>query len=132
MVELDKKYPEIQRFQRVPGIGVVGGHVFSAFIQTPHRFATKQRLWKYCKFGISERSSAGKSLAYKRLDRSGLGALKDLSYQCWQTSQQVVVSNGGVLVLRSFTAPYGQSNPCTTQHPAKSPHSALDHLEKRM
>ena len=37
MVELGKEYPEIQRFQRVPGIGVVGAHVFSAFIQTPHR-----------------------------------------------------------------------------------------------
>ena len=93
MIELGKPYPEIQRFQRVPGIGVVGAHVFSAFIQTPHRFATKQRLWKYCKLGIRERSSAGKPLAYKRLDRSGSGALKDLSYRCWLTSQQVAVPN---------------------------------------
>ena len=48
MVELGQRYPEIARFRRVPGIGEVGSHVFSAFIQTPHRFGTKQQLWRYC------------------------------------------------------------------------------------
>ena len=93
MEELGKRYPEITQFQRVPGIGTVGAHAFSAYVQTPHRFATKQRLWTYCKLGIRERSSAGKPLAYKRLDRSGAGVLKDLSYRCWLTSQQVPTPN---------------------------------------
>ena len=59
MVELGQRYPEIAEFQRVPGIGVVGSHVFDAFVQTPHRFANKRRLWKYCGLGIRQRSSAG-------------------------------------------------------------------------
>lgn len=82
MIKLGKRYPEIQQFMRVPGVGIVGAHVFSAFIQTPHRFATKQRLWKYCKLSILERSSAGKPLAYKRLDPSGSGILNSISHQC--------------------------------------------------
>ena len=48
MVALGLRYPEIKQFQLMPGIGKVGFHVFSAFIQTPHRFATKQKLWRYC------------------------------------------------------------------------------------
>ena len=86
MVELVRRYPEIKKFQRVPGIGVLGAHVFSAFIQTPDRFATKQKLWSYCRLGIRERSSAGKPLAHKRLNHSGSGILKAMSYQCWQSA----------------------------------------------
>ena len=48
-----------------------------------HRFATKQRLWRYCRLGVVKRSSAGKPLAYKRLDRSGRGPLKAVSHQCF-------------------------------------------------
>ena len=33
MEELRRRYPEIAQFQRVPGVGVVGAHVFSALIQ---------------------------------------------------------------------------------------------------
>ena len=93
MIELGQQYPEIAQFQRVPGIGVVGSHVFSAFIQTPHRFATKRQLWRYCKLGVRERSSAGKPLGYKRLDRSGSGELKSVSYRCWQSSLQTIEPN---------------------------------------
>ncbi len=93
MVELGQRYPEIAQFQRIPGIGVVGAHVFRAFIQTPHRFATKQKLWSDCQLGIRERSSAGKSLSYQRLDRSGSGELKAMSYRCWQSALQTTAPN---------------------------------------
>ena len=82
MVEFGDRYPEIAQFQRMPGIGVVGSHVFSAFIQTPHRFANKRKVWQYCGLGIRQRSSAGKPLAYQRLSRSGSGALKAKGDQC--------------------------------------------------
>ncbi len=88
MIRLGRRYPEIQRFMQMPGIGEVSAHVFDAFIQTPHRFATKQKLWRYCKLGVRERSSSGKLLAYKRLDRSGSGALKAVSYQCWLSARK--------------------------------------------
>ncbi len=83
MIEWGRRYPEISQFQRMPGIGVVGAHVFSALIQNPHRFATKQRLWRYCRLGVMERNSAGKPLAYNRLDRSRRGSLKAVSHQCY-------------------------------------------------
>ena len=82
MAALGRHYPEIKQFQRMPGMGVVGSHVFSAFSQIPHRLATKQKLWRYCQFGIIGRSSAGKPLVRKRLDRSGTGILKAASHQC--------------------------------------------------
>lgn len=83
MVRLGKRYPEIQEFLKMPGVGPVGAHVFDAYIQTPHRFATKQKLWRYCKLGIVKRSSNGKPLAYHRLDHAGNGELKAMSYRAW-------------------------------------------------
>ncbi len=41
MIELGRWYPQIGEFMKMPGVGPVGAHVFDAFIQTPHRFATK-------------------------------------------------------------------------------------------
>jgi transposase len=80
---LGRRYPEIKRFRKVPGIGTIGSHVYDAFVQTPERFANKKKLWRYFRLGITDRSSDGKPLGYKRLDRSGIGELKALSYRAW-------------------------------------------------
>jgi transposase len=85
---LGRKYPEIKEFQKIPGIGEILAHIFDAFIQTPHRFANKHKLWRYCRLGISDRSSDGKPLGYKRLDRSGLSELKALSYYAWRSAMR--------------------------------------------
>jgi len=74
-----RQYPEVERFQTVPGVGIIGAARFSAYIQTPHRFSSKRKLWRYCRLGITERSSDGKPLGRKRLDQAGNGRLKDLS-----------------------------------------------------
>jgi len=81
--QLGRRYPEIKEFKKIPGIGDIGAHVFDAFIQTPHRFEKKAQLWKYCRLGITEKSSDNKPLGYKKLDRSGIGELKALSYRAW-------------------------------------------------
>jgi len=83
MKQLGRKYPEIKQFKKMPGIGEIHSHTFDAFIQTPHRFANKRKLWRYCRLGITDRSSDGKPLGFKRLDRSGVSELKSLSYQAW-------------------------------------------------
>ena len=54
------RYPEIEGFQAVPGMGPIRSHVFDAFIQTPHRFPSKSKLWRYCRLGIKKQSSGGK------------------------------------------------------------------------
>lgn len=83
MLRLGKRYTEIERFQQVPGIGPIGSHVFDAFIQTPHRFQTKQKLWRYSGLGIRSKSSNGKPLGYEELDPSGRSELKAVSYRAW-------------------------------------------------
>jgi len=81
--QLGRRYPEIKEFKKIPGIGDIGAHVFDAYIQTPHRFEKKSQLWRYCRLGITERTSDNKPLGYKKLDRSGIGELKALSYRAW-------------------------------------------------
>ena len=86
MEELGRNYPEIIEFQQMPGIGMVGAHLFRGLVQTPHRFRTRLQLWRYCRLRVVARSRAGKPLSYKRLDRSGSGVLKAVSHQCWKAA----------------------------------------------
>lgn len=81
--QLGRNYPEIQEFKKIPGIADISAHVFDAFIQTPHRFSKKSRLWKYCRLSITDRSSDGKPLGFQRIDRSGVSELKALSYRAF-------------------------------------------------
>ena len=81
--KLGRNYPEIKQFMKIPGIADVHAHLFDAFIQTPHRFAKTSQLWKYCRLSITDRSSDGKPLGYKRIDRAGIGELKALSYRAF-------------------------------------------------
>jgi hypothetical protein len=46
VVEMGRRYPEIAAFLKIPGVGVVGAHVFDAWVQTPERFAGKRQLWR--------------------------------------------------------------------------------------
>ncbi len=83
MTSLGRKYPEIKEFKKMPGMGIVGPHTFDAYIQTPHRFAKSSRLWKYCRLGITDHTSDGKPLGYRRLDKSGISELKAVSYRAF-------------------------------------------------
>jgi transposase len=81
---IGQPYPEIHEFTKIPGVGPVGAHIFDAFIQTPDRFADKQKVWRYCQIAVTDRSSDGKPLGYRRLDRNGNSELKALSYWAWK------------------------------------------------
>ena len=85
---IGRRYPEIEEFQKIPGVGPVGSHIFDAYIQTPDRFADKRKVWRYCQLGVTDRSSDGKPLGYRRLDRNGNGELKALSYWAWMGALQ--------------------------------------------
>jgi hypothetical protein len=88
LYQMGKAYPEISQFQKVPGIGRVGAHLFDALVQTPHRFPTASKLWRWGKLGVTNRSSNGKPLGYRKLDPNGRGAIKDISYRAWKGSLQ--------------------------------------------
>ena len=66
MQTLGRNYPEIKEFKKIPGMGPIGAHTFDAYIQTPHRFAKRSRLWKYCRLAVSDRSSDGKRSRHAR------------------------------------------------------------------
>lgn len=86
MLRLGEQYSEIEEFQEVPGVGPVSSHLFDAFIQTPFRFSTKQKLWSYCQLGIRSQTSDGKPLGYEELDPNGRSELKALSYRAWMAA----------------------------------------------
>lgn len=81
------QFPEVSRFDKVPGIGIVGACVFSAYIQTPWRFRNKRKLWRYCGLGIVNRSSDGKPLGRRHLDHHGNPRLKNMSRTAFETSR---------------------------------------------
>lgn len=86
MIDLGSRYTEIRQFLKLPGVGPIGAHVFDAFIQTPHRFQTKQEVWRYCRLGVIHRESDGRRVGSRRLDRAGNSELKDMSYRVWQAA----------------------------------------------
>jgi transposase len=88
MISLGRNYPEIKEFQKIAGMGPIGAHTYDAYIQTPQRFAKRSRLWKYCRLGVTDCSSDGKPLGYKRLDKSGINELKALSYRAYLSAMK--------------------------------------------
>lgn len=82
--ELGRSYPEVAEFQEMPGVGPVSAHTFDAIIQTPHRFASKQKLWRYSKLGIRKPTSDGAPVDREKLDAAGNGELKALSHRVWK------------------------------------------------
>lgn len=83
-----RRYPEVARFGKVPGVGIVGACRFSAYVQNPHRFSSKRKLWRYCCLAITDRRSDGKRLGRQRLDRSGNRRLKDMSHKAFQAAMR--------------------------------------------
>jgi transposase len=94
-----REFGEVREFQRIPGIGPIAAHVFSAIIERPERFTTKFKLWKYSRLSITDRSSDGTPLGYQRLDRRGNRELKTLSYHAWKTACK---STTGPNAIKSF------------------------------
>jgi transposase len=94
MLKAGRSFPEIKLFQEgVPGIGPIGAARFSAYVQTPHRFSSKRKLWRYCRLGISYRSSDGKLLAHPQLDKAGCGILKDVARKAFVAALQTKEDN---------------------------------------
>ncbi len=92
-LRLARDYPEIEEFKKIPGVGDVGALVFDAYVQTPHRFTTKSRLFRYCQLAVTDRSSDGKPLGFKRLDREGNSELKAMSYRAYMCAMRVQREN---------------------------------------
>lgn len=84
--QMGREFPEISRLRKIPGIGWIGASLFVAYVQDPKRFSSDAQLHRYCRLGIRDTSSDDKPLGYQRLDRSGHGTLKAISYRAWMTA----------------------------------------------
>ena len=60
-----KQYHEIKYFKAIPGIGFINAATISAILETPHRFATKRKVWMYAGLGLIRKSSGGKVYSEK-------------------------------------------------------------------
>lgn len=78
---------EIAEFQKMSGIGPVGAHTFSGYIQTPHRFRRRSQLIGFCKLGVRKFTSDGSKVRNQRLSKAGHGCLKNLAHVAWKASQ---------------------------------------------
>lgn len=101
MYQEGRRYPEIARFDEVPGVGPVGACRYLAYIQVPQRFSSKRKLWRYCRLGIADRSSDGKPLGRQRLDWNGNGRLKYMSQQAFGGAMKTKCDN---MFKRAFRA----------------------------
>jgi transposase len=77
---------EIGEFLKIPGVGPVGSHTFSGYIQTPHRFRRGGQLVKFCKLAVRKFTSDGKKVRSERLSKAGHGCLKNLAHIAWKSS----------------------------------------------
>jgi len=87
MIETGSSFWEIPEFLRIPGIGLIGAHVFSGYIQTPHRFRRSKQLIQFCQLGVRSFTSDGKRVRRERLSKAGHGCLKNLAHIAWKSSQ---------------------------------------------
>ena len=102
MLEYAKRFPEVRLLQTAPGVGAITACRFVGYLQTPRRFSNKRKLWRYCRLGITRRESNGKRLSHPRLDRAGVGSLKDVSRKVFEAARRCKGDN-------SFKRCYEQS-----------------------
>lgn len=76
IARLGKQFVQIVRFQNLPGVGLIRAATFFAFVDTPHRFRTKSKLWTYCGIGIAKPRS-GEICGPEHLTYFGNRVLKD-------------------------------------------------------
>lgn len=93
MTLASKQFPEVSLLQTAPGVGIITACRFVAYIQTPHRFSNKRKLWRYCRLGITRRESNGKRLSHPRLDAADVGSLKDVSRKVFEAARRTKKDN---------------------------------------
>lgn len=93
MTSAGRAFPEAALLRTAPGIGPISACRFVAYVQTPHRFSSKRKLWRYCRLGVSHRTSDGKPLRHPQLDRSGCGRLKDVTRKAFEVAVRARTDN---------------------------------------
>lgn len=77
LIESGKHESMVKLFCELPGIGYVRAATFVTFIDTPYRFKSKQKLWKYMGIGL-ERRHSGKGRVQLRVPNRCSRVLKNV------------------------------------------------------
>jgi transposase len=77
MAQTAAQFPVISRFQHIPGVGLITASTFFAIVDTPWRFQTVKRLWKYNGLAVGRKKSNKKWLSRECLVKQGNRLLKD-------------------------------------------------------
>jgi transposase len=77
LIESSKSEPMVLRLCELPGVSWVRAATFVAFIDTPYRFKSKQKLWKYMGIGLEKRQS-GKGRVQLRVPNRCSRVLKNV------------------------------------------------------
>lgn len=88
-----QKYWEIAEFTKIPGVGPLGAHLFSALIEDPKRFKHRSQVYKFCQLAVISRSSSGKQIGRKCLNKRGYGELKAMSHRAWLKAAHAEADN---------------------------------------
>ena len=65
LVALAKSDPVVRNLCALPGVGAVRAATLVAFLDTPFRFRTKQKLWKYLGIGLERRGSGDRPVVLR-------------------------------------------------------------------
>jgi len=98
------RYDIIELWRELPGIGLIRAVTFFAYVDTPWRFKTPKKLWKYCGVGLQRTTSGtgkdGKPRpGYLRLAWAVNRRLKDIAY-----GAAMNVIHGNANVFRDYYA----------------------------
>lgn len=88
ITQAGRGYPEIIQFQKMSGMGPVGAHTFSGYIQTPYRFQRRGQLIRFCQLAVRKASSDGRRLRAERLSKAGHGPLKNVAHTVWKSAMK--------------------------------------------
>jgi len=58
---MSARFPAVEMFTAIPGVGLIVAATVVAIVETPHRFSTKEKLWKYAALAVATPESAGKT-----------------------------------------------------------------------
>ncbi len=79
LCRLARRHPVAKRFLAIPGYGEVRAMTFLVIVDTPFRFATPQKLWRYGGLGLRQRQSGDPNRGQQRPDQQYNRRLKNIA-----------------------------------------------------
>ena len=92
LIELAKKEPMVEAFREIPGVDWVRAATFLVFVDTPFRFKSKEKLWKYMGIGLERRQSGEGSDRLRTPKRCS----RPLKYVILGAAKSAIASKGNV------------------------------------